>query len=407
MSYRMSLFRTIDALSSCLDFVGIDDVMHGKRVGIMAVRVAELLGWDEDRRQTLLYAGFLHDCGVSTTDEHGNLVTELEWSNADNHCKRGEKYLNEVSLFAHMAPYIRYHHTRWEDLPKKQVSQDVAEMANIIFLVDRLDILRAAYGPAEAFDNREQFLSVIRKYSGRLFCPEMVEALDKCSHSEAFWFSLDPQMLEMHIREQSMLGSKLDINQDNLRSIATMFAHIIDAKSHFTADHSVRVAQLSRYIAEGLGIDQETCAGIEIAGYLHDLGKLRIPDAILEKPGPLTTVERPTMKRHAYDTYEILYRLFGDDTIALWASFHHETINGEGYPFQLSGAKLPFEARIIGVADIVQALVQNRPYRPSLPSAEVMTIVDGMFNAGRLDERVVNFFRDHLQECWQMAGGVD
>lgn len=406
MPYSINLFRAVDALSTAVDLVGVDDALHGKRVGIMALRVAERLQWPQSRQQDLLYASFLHDCGVSTTEEHGHLVTELEWSNAQGHCERGAAHLSGVPLLAHLAPFVLNHHTRWAELIRRDVPPEIAETANLIFLADRLDVLRAAYGPADAYERKAEFLATLHKYSGLLFKPELVDALDKCSQSEAFWFGLDPQLIELHIREQAMRAKAVTLNLDDLRSIAVMFAHIIDAKSQFTAEHSVCVAKLSRFIGNGMGLDQETCDTLEVAGYLHDLGKLRVPDAILDKQGPLTPHERLAMNRHAFDTYEILFRLFGDDPIALWAAFHHETLSGEGYPFQLTAGGLPMGARVIAVADIVQALVQNRPYRASLPPAKVLSIIEDMTKAGRLDSGVVDFVRANLQKCWSEAGGL-
>ena len=405
MRYSINLFRVVDSLSSALDLVGVDDVQHGKRVGLMAIRAAQSLGWDSERRDDLLLASFLHDCGVSTTSEHGFLVTELEWSDAQEHCLRGEHLLADVPILAHLAPFIRYHHTRWQDLAAAGASTPVAEMANLIFLSDRLDSLRNDYGPTEAFAKREEFMATLAKYDGVLFNPDFTKALAQCAQSEAFWYSLDPQMLEFHVRQLVSRGHKMTIDQAGLRSVAVMFARIIDAKSAFTADHSVRVARLSKYIANGMGLPTDTCDAIEIAGYLHDLGKLRVPDAILEKHGPLDAVERMTMNRHSYDTYEILFRLFGDDSIALWAAYHHEAVNGQGYPFQVSGDDLPLEARIIAVADVFQALVQNRPYRDSLPPDRVMAVVDQQTVGGRLDPAVTAFVHAHLDACWHEAGG--
>jgi HD-GYP domain-containing protein (c-di-GMP phosphodiesterase class II) len=405
MSYWINLFRVVDSLSSALDLVGVDDVQHGKRVGIMATRIAEELGWSVERRQELLMASFLHDCGVSTTSEHGFLVTELEWSNAQEHCLRGEKFLSDVPLFRHLAPYIRYHHTRWEHLIAQGVPTPVAEMANLIFLSDRLDSLRTSYGANDAFNHRGEFFATLVKYDGVLFNPDFTRALVKRGQSEAFWFSLDPQLLEFHVREQAARGRRINIDQIQLRSVAIMFARIIDAKSSFTADHSVLVAQLAKFIATGLGLAADTCDAIEIAGYLHDLGKLRVPDAILDKHGPLDAAERLTMNRHSYDTYEILFRLFGDDSIALWAAYHHETVNGQGYPFQVSGDDLPFEARILAIADVFQALAQNRPYREPMPAAQVIAVLDEQTAAGRLDPVIVQFVHANLERCWSAAGG--
>lgn len=405
MNLRINLFRAVDALSTAVDFVGVDDALHGKRVGLMALEVANALDWSRDRKLELLYASFLHDCGVSTTEEHGHLVTELEWSNAQEHCKRGARLLSTVPRLEHLAVYVRYHHTRWAELNEMVLSGGTKEMANLIFLADRLDVLRAPYGTVEAIARRDEFMATLAKYSGLLFKPELVDALRECVKSEAFWFRLEPQILEPHIQEMAARVDATVMDFDDLRSLALMFAHIVDAKSPFTAEHSVKVAELARFIAGGIGRDADTCDAIEIASYLHDLGKLRVPDEILEKNGPLDDRERMHMRRHSFDTYETLFRLFGESGIAQWAAFHHETLSGEGYPFHLKAKQLPIEARILAVADVVQALVQNRPYRQSLPADKVWSIVEGMTKEGKLDPGVVQFLKENLLQCWAVAGG--
>jgi HD-GYP domain-containing protein (c-di-GMP phosphodiesterase class II) len=405
MSLRLNLFRGVDALSSAVDLVGIDDAMHGKRVGIMAHAVAQSLGWPEWRKLELLYASFLHDCGVSTTEEHGHLVTELEWSNAQGHCERGAGLLSAVPQLAHLAGFVRWHHTRWADLQMMDLADGTREMANLIFLADRLDVLRAPYVTSEALVRRGEFFATLRTYSGLLFKPELVEALERVAQSEAFWFGLEPQMLLAHIQDMAQGIDPTEMDFADLKALALMFARIVDAKSPFTAEHSIKVAELARYIARGLDLAPDSCDQLEIASYLHDLGKLRVPDAILAKSGPLDEAEKLVMKRHSYDTYETLYRLFGGDGIARWAALHHETLSGEGYPFHLKASQLPKEARILAVADVVQALVQNRPYRHSLPPREMFGIVKQMTQAGRLDPQVVGFVQDNLLQCWAVAGG--
>jgi HD-GYP domain-containing protein (c-di-GMP phosphodiesterase class II) len=402
---RFNLFRGVDALSSAVDMVGVDDAMHGKRVGIMASAVAQSLGWPEWRKLELLYASFLHDCGVSTTEEHGYLISELEWSNAQGHCDRGAKLLSDVPLLAHLAAAVRWHHTRWSDLLQMDLTNGVREMANLIFLADRLDALRAPYPTQEALARRGEFMATLRKYSGQLFKPELVKALDACQQSEAFWCALETDALKESLLDMALHIDRTEMDFVDLKSLALMFAKIVDAKSPFTAEHSIKVAELARYIAKGLDLPPDSCDAIEIASYLHDLGKLRIPDAILEKKGPLTDDEKMVMKRHAFDTYETLIRLFGKEGIASWAAAHHETLSGEGYPFHLKANEIANEARILAVADVVQALVQDRPYRPSLPPKEMFRIVREMKDAGKLDPKVVDFVGSNLLQCWAVAGG--
>lgn len=405
MPHSINDYRAVDALSRAVDLVGVDDVLHGKRVGFMALQAARELDWNDNRQRNLVFASFLHDCGVSTTEEHGSLVSELEWSNAQAHCLRGERLLRDVPLLAHLAPVVRLHHTRWSELGRLCPDRRIAEDANLIFLADRLDVLRASHDPAEAFEMKGGFLSVLRRHGGTLFAPHLVEALTASAQSEAFWFAQAPELLELHLHEQMGHHRERPVGHNDLKALAIMFARIIDAKSPFTAEHSEKVAALAAAIAGDMGLDSETVESVEIAGYLHDLGKLRIPDLILDKNGKLDPHERLVVKRHAFDTYDILFRLFGDAPITKWAAFHHETLTGDGYPFQLSGAALPLPARIIAVSDIFQALVQNRPYRASLLPGEALPIMADMAAHGRIDADVLDHVSRNGEHYWVLAGG--
>lgn len=407
MSYRIHLFRVVDALSSGLDLVGIDDVFHGKRVALMALRVAEELGWTAANRETLLHAAMLHDCGVSTTDEHHRLVQEFEPDGTREHCMAGYSLMNGIRLLQDLAPIVKYHHTHWNDLQRFWVPSPIAKKANLIFLADRLDALRVEIGGKDEAGYRKALLAPLEKAAGTMFEPGLVAALGRASEQESFWSDLRPSALQARLVEAAAAFARTEavIGFDELKALTLMFARVIDAKSHFTAEHSLKVAETASYIASEIGLTPPTRNAIEIAGYLHDLGKLRVPDEILDKPGPLNPVEWKVMQHHAEDTHDILFKLFGDSRITRWAALHHETLSGDGYPHHWSAERIPLEARIIAVADILQALVQDRPYRDGLHPNQVMAILDDMVQAGRIDGMITGFVRTHLLPCWVVAGG--
>ena len=170
-----------------------------------------------------------------------------------------------------------------------------------------------------------------------------------------------------------------------LKQLATIFSRIVDAKSPFTAEHSLGVARLARFLAEKLGVSAENCDKIEIAGLLHDIGKLRVPDEILDKPAKLDERERKVMNAHSFETYQILHTVPGFEEIAPWAAYHHEEPGGTGYPFRLRAEHLDLEARILRVADIFQAMVQDRPYRQGLSAAEVLGFMRELVARGSVE----------------------
>jgi len=188
-----------------------------------------------------------------------------------------------------------------------------------------------------------------------------------------------------------------------LRTIATLFSCFVDAKSSYTAEHSLDVANLSFFVALQMGFDDITARKIEIAALLHDLGKLRIPDSILDKAGPLTPEEYKLICRHAEDTYKILSQIEGIEEIALWAGDHHEKLNGSGYPESKKESSLPLASRIITACDMMQALVQNRPYRKPMSLEEAMSVLAEGVKNHELDPEVVTCMVRYSDECYKAA----
>lgn len=406
MSDQIDFRQVIHALSDALDLVGVDELQHGKRVAFMAMECGRAFGLDQEKLDQLYHAALLHDCGVSSTTVHRYLVTELDWSGADDHCQRGHDLLLEHELFADLAPLIRHHHTHWDRLTDTEIDDETALINNCIYLVDRVDALVAQQGLDELLFSKDEIRTTIAKYRGSFFAPQLVDVFMDVSASEFFWLTLQPRHLNLYLSEMSLESKVRQIDQDSFLRIARMFATIVDAKSPFTVEHSHGVSRLAKHLGILLDLPQSSCDALEVAGLLHDLGKLQVPDEILEKAGPLNERERATMKHHSFESYQILRRIDGFESIAEMAALHHETLSGEGYPFHRAGAGLSREARIIAVADIFQALAQNRPYRASMSPEKTMAILQEMADNNKLDQEIVRTVRENLSACWQAATGT-
>jgi len=152
---------------------------------------------------------------------------------------------------------------------------------------------------------------------------------------------------------------------------AASLAKAVDARDTYTGSHSTRVAELSAWIAHRLGLDREHIELTRLAGSLHDLGKLAIPEEILRKPGPLTDPERLVLQRHPEIGHRMLESL-GVDPVAEWVLHHHERWDGTGYPERLCGDEIPLGARIIFVADAYDAMTSDRAYRGRLTPREAI-----------------------------------
>ncbi len=148
-------------------------------------------------------------------------------------------------------------------------------------------------------------------------------------------------------------------------------AHTIDAKDEYTKGHSIRVANYSKMIAEKMGLNEEQCENVYYMGLLHDLGKIGVPNEIINKPDRLTEEEYEIIKKHPGTGYKILSEMKSRPDLAIGAHWHHERYDGTGYPDHKKGEEIPLEARIIAVADCYDAMTSNRSYRNYLDQETV------------------------------------
>jgi len=406
MPIQVDIRQLVKVIASAVDLVGVDDVFHGRRVGVMAVECAKYLGWDQEQLALLFDAGLLHDCGVSSTRVHRTLVNELDWSEAFIHCDKGGKLLNSFAPLSHLAPIIIYHHSHWDELVKRDLDPTTALMANLIYMIDRVDVCAAKYyGDNSLLLHMDEIRDLVMRHRGIFFAPQLVDVFLEASRAEAFWLLLNAEFIALYSAQMEQFSQKLQIGITQLKQFALIVAEIVDAKSHFTTDHSFGVARLTRFLAMNAGFEGNHLDILEIAALLHDIGKLQVPDEILESTAELSPVERVLMKKHSFTTFQILKHISCIDELANWASQHHESLNGNGYPFRLQATDISLEARIIKVADVFQALAQNRPYRSSMPAADILVLMRKMQMNNELDGAMVNYVAQHLDECHVMAVG--
>jgi HD-GYP domain-containing protein (c-di-GMP phosphodiesterase class II) len=403
----LDLRELVMVLTHAVDLVGVDDVSHGKRVGIMAVACARRLGWSEAEQDLLLNAGLLHDCGVSSTRKHKAITGVFDPEGAAAHCEKGASILELFRPLAGLAPIVLHHHTQWQYLEAWKVDPAVARNANLIHLVDRADALAIPHHRADSIlPHVEEIRSTLGRHRGTFFDPALLDAFLDESRAEAFWLGLGRDYLTQTLAELATPGPSTPMDAGDLKRFALIMADIVDAKSPFTARHSLGVARLAGCLARLAGLSGERTERLEVAALLHDLGKLCIPDEILESPDRLGPEDRATMRRHSFATYQILRRIHGFEDLALWAALHHESLDASGYPFRLGPEDLPCEARILKVADVYQAMAQRRPYRGPCAPGQILTLLREMQDKRELDPGVVDLVAGNLERCHQAALGL-
>ena len=185
-------------------------------------------------------------------------------------------------------------------------------------------------------------------------------------HQQRLELEVEKRTRELRTREQDLKTA--------LVGIVDVVAVMVEKRDPYTAGHEQRVAELARAIGWEMGLDDARCEGLHLAAFIHDLGKVAIPSEILSKPGRLTAIEYSLIQTHAQVGFDILSRASVEFPwpIPLMVHQHHERLDGSGYPYGLQGDDILMESRIIGVADVVEAMASHRPYRPALGTEKAL-----------------------------------
>src|ERR1700691_5710082 len=190
-------------------------------------------------------------------------------------------------------------------------------------------------------------------------------------------------------------------------SLICAFNQLLDLKDLNTGVHSTRLAEWALHVAGELGLDRECLADIEVAALLHDIGKIGISDAILNKPAKLTAEEYELMKKHPEYGWAVLRQVPGMEHASLIILHHHESYDGKGYPGGLKGEEIPIGSRIVSVIDAFDAMVSSRPYRQGLPFEEAerrLLQASGTQFDARVVERFLPLARAEMSSVFAAAG---
>jgi HD-GYP domain-containing protein (c-di-GMP phosphodiesterase class II) len=395
MEMLIDRHRLLSALSLCLDFTGKGLHRHHQRVAFISSVLAEEMGLSYEEKHLAFISSIIHDIGVSTWHEKGRLA-EYEVENPWAHCLNGFEMVGRVDFLRPAADIILHHHDRFGGDNQSGLSGgSIPLAARIVHLADRVDILIKQN--THILIQSDEIIRSVKKLAGNVFDPELVTAFTGLARRESFWLELISPFSFQNIIE-SCTAPPVNISEKEIKQAAGMFAETIDKKSPYTHRHSRRVAGVAVLLAAAAGLGADDIFLMEISGLFHDLGKLSIPDEILEKPDSLTPDEFAVIRQHTFYTFRILQEGGVTSPLPEWAAYHHERLDGRGYPFHLDAPRLSQGSRIMSVADVFTALREDRPYRAGMERKQIEEIMRKMAVDLKLDGQLTALLFDIYDE---------
>lgn len=357
-----------------------DFANHSKRTALVSLLIARKLGFSDTNFKKLYIASFLHDIGAvdafSICHSDSNFMYE--------HSEFGADIIKNLLADSTISEYIRYHHENPNGSgPNGLMGSEIPQISSVIHLADTFELMYNDKLPY--WTQKNEIIEWIASNRGTLFSYDTVDAFIDAAQTERFWLDVENISSNPEILSRISPSITTPINLDTLTKISEVFAAIIDKKSAFTHEHSIGLSEYASRFSKLYGFDRQKSTKLKIAALLHDIGKLSIPNYILDKPGRLTSEEFTIIKSHTYYTRLILERIKGMNEISDWAANHHETLRGTGYPEGIGADMLSFESRIITVCDIYQALTEARPYREGMPKSKAVKIINSLVEKGDID----------------------
>lgn len=390
--FRSRLYDWVIYLSNMTDLVSPVVAEHQLRTAYIASGIAAEMGLDDAQCEQVLLAAALHDIGALSVQERLSCLS-FELNHPQQHAEAGYLLLRDFAPLATIAAHVRDHHSPWSCVgDDRRTAPSLA--SNIINLADRVEISIARNkSPKGQF---AALCATLDSHRGTLFAPEVVAAFTSLSKRDDFSAALEKADLHKILTARCP-SAPLLLNDQDLTELATLFGHTIDFRSRFTALHSSGTAAIAASLAKLMGFSEHDVRLMKAAGLLHDIGKLSVSRELLEKPGMLDDHEFETIKTHPAHARRLLATFPELQTLNDWVSYHHERIDGKGYPFGLRGDDIPLGARVLAVADVFVALTEDRPYRSGMSPEEALTIVSSMSTQGALDRAVVEQLEEHFK----------
>ncbi len=389
----VNLGNLLLSLSDSLDLVDPRIALHQQRTAFIAWEMGKAAKLTDDAIERLFVSGLLHDIGALSPEEKISLH-QFESTYTVPHCLRGSVLLDTVPWLRSASDIVRFHHQDWLRWNQPITNRTVFE-SQILALADHLE--RSIQRNTYILHQDEHLITAISGLSGTAIHPDVVSLFRTVCRREEFWLDLvSPRLYSLLLHNGPYRRMEIDLS--SIETIGRLFRNIIDFRSRFTSTHSSGVAECAAMLSKCFGFSDAETDLMRVAGNFHDIGKLAVPNAILDKPDKLTREEFAVIRQHTYFTFSILSTIGGLQQIAEWAAFHHEKLDGSGYPFHHASGRISTGSRIMAVADIFTALAEDRPYRTGMDYENIKRILRSQADANFVDKRIVDLVLENYAE---------
>ncbi len=363
-----------------------------------AARMTQMVGGDDRTAKSVArlaaWTGVLGVARRTVTSMWRNMLPEERWrkraqrmiqlslrksNNAHEliklRCERGSLIVRKLELGDSAAEAVHRLDEHWDGTgyPEGLHGAEIPLLARICTIAQHLDCFAMA-------DGIDVAIHVVRKRSGAWFDPAIVGVAEALHTEGRLWIYCRPEC-PVEVTRRAVMdidpGSSAALGEAQIDAICEAFADVVDAKSPFTYRHSQGVADVAESIANEMGLAKDRVQLVRRAALLHDLGKLAVPNTILDKNAALTDKERAVVHEHPFLTRTVLERITSFEELAIVAGEHHEKLDGSGYPLGIGAEEIRVESRVIAVADCFAALAEERPYRKAMDIEAILEIIAG------------------------------
>lgn len=400
---QVTLLDMVECIVESLKLANPNLHEHSVVTARIAYGIGQSYGLNSVQQRDLVVCSLLHCVGTLITNFEFN-SDKLQSKIKRVYCRSMYKILSKCSRMENISNIFKCLIFR-EDI---NVSTKIAKIQS--------DIVRLSCYIARELDLTENSLvqksQIVETANNNCIdiSTKVKEAFLNVTNKDCFWLHIvSPSARITQLRLKKIKEFDTMLTYKEICSFAIIIAYMIDFKSPNTINHSYGVAITSYYLGVLCGLPDEECDKLKIAGYVHDIGKLGVPDEILYKASKLSQVEFSYIKKHPYDTYRVLEKIKGLKDVRDWAAYHHEKPDGKGYPFNIYAQDLPIQCRILTIADVFSALREDRMYRKRFPKEKVIFELKKMFSESQKDIEIVNLLIKHYEkiELARMVAEVD